>query len=89
MWNKSNPSELENDEIFTVSKALLRASGSYGADGMASENQVGLYHLLSAPSLLEYRWPGGKLSKCSQSSFNPFSSDAIQTEPEFKPNMLT
>lgn len=66
----------------TFSKARLRTRGSYGADGIASENQGGLYHLLNPPSLLEYMWPGGKLSKCSQSSFKPLSSDEIHTEPE-------
>ena len=54
---------------------------SYGADGIVSEYQGGLYHLLKILVLLEYKCPGGKTSKCSQSSLSPFISDDIQTEP--------
>jgi hypothetical protein len=42
----------------------------------------GLYHLLKAAFLLEKRCPGGNISKCSQSSFSPFISDEIQTDPK-------
>lgn len=73
-------------QIHTLSNARLRTSGSYGVDGIASENQVGLYHLLNPPSLLEYKLPGGKVSKCSQSSFRPLSSEDIQTEPDHNQN---
>lgn len=66
----------------TSSNACLRTSGSYGVEGIASENHGGLYHRRNPPVLLEYMWPGGNTSKCSQSSFKPFSSDEIQTEPE-------
>ena len=78
----SNPLGQEEFAFLTFSKACLSTSGSYGVDGMASENQRGLYHCFSPPNLLEYKWPGGKHSKCSQSSFNPLSSDDIQMEPE-------
>lgn len=65
----------------TFSNARLRTRGSYGVDGIASKNQVGLYHLLRPPVLLEYKCPGGKTSKCSQSSCKPFNSEEIQIDP--------
>lgn len=68
----------------TSSNAFLRTSGSYGAEGIDSEYQAGLYHLLMSLVLLEYKCPGGKYSKCSQSSCSPFISDVIQTDPGTK-----
>lgn len=65
----------------TFSNASLRTRGSYGADGIASTYQGGLYHLSWLPPLLVYMCPGGKTSKRLQSSFSPFISDDIHTEP--------
>lgn len=83
------PEPLGQEFMFlTFSKARLSTSGSYGVDGIDSENQWGLYQRLSPPSLLEYKWPGGKHSNCSQSSFKPLSSDDIQIEPEYKHKIM-
>lgn len=73
-----------NSKVLTFSRARLRNKGSYEVEGIASENQGGLYQRRKLQVLLEYKWPGGKVSKCSQSSINPLSSDEIQIDPEFK-----
>jgi hypothetical protein len=46
----------------------------YGSDGIVSYK--------SQPVLLEYRCPGGKATKRSQSSLNAFISEENQTDPE-------
>uniref|UniRef100_A0A0A9FZ00 Asn1 n=1 Tax=Arundo donax TaxID=35708 RepID=A0A0A9FZ00_ARUDO len=48
---------------------------------MLSENHGGSYHLLRLPVLLEYRCPGGKVMKRSQSSLSAFISEENQTDP--------